>query len=316
MLPAAQAQSVSLNVVRVYWGSDGSLQPKPGDKNVPLNVIVQNTDTSTINHLMARLKLHGTPFTSSTGALEAYAGASAILPGGTATLSFRLNIAEEAALKDYTLPLEFTVLTSKYASGVDVSLHVSIPLYGEVRFSASLEPWEVPPGVKEVKLKIENFGEAEASDVRINVSPVSPLTLAEGDGLYTLSRIAPSTTETLDLKLYIPSSLEGNVGTVNVSISYQDAYGSQRSESKSLSLKVSNLKEWFNVTVSPETIRPEENTVTFTLSNQGDGTAEDVEVKLTLPQTLSLLKSDNVWKFSSVAPGEEVSFETEIYAST
>jgi len=315
-IPAAQAQSVSLNVVRVYWGSDGDLQPKPGDKNVPLNVIVQNTDTSTINYLMARLKLHGTPFTSSTGALEAYAGASAILPGGTATLSFRVNIAEGAALKDYTLPLELTVLTSKYASGVDVSLSVSVPLYGEVRFSASIEPWEVSPGVKEVKLKLENFGEASASDVRITVSPVSPLTLAEGDGLYTLSSIAPSTTETLNLKLYVPSSLEGNVGTVSLSISYQDAYGSQRSESKSLSLKVSSLKEWFNVTVSPETIRPEVNTVIFTLSNQGDTDVEDVEVKLTLPQTLSLLKSDNVWKFSSVASGGEVSFETEIYAST
>ena len=316
LIPAVQAQPVSLNVVRVYWGSYGDLQPKPGDKDVPLNIVVQNANSSTINYLKAELKLHGTPFTSSTGALEAYAGASSIIPGGTATLTFRLNIAEEAALKDYTVSLELTVLTSKYASGVDVSLFVSIPLYGEVKFSASLEPWEVYPGVKNIKLRLQNFGEAKASDVRVKVSPVSPLALTEGDGLYMLGEMKPSTTETINLRLYVPRTVEGGSGTLTINVSYQDAYGIQRSENKSLSLKVSSFKEWFSVTVSPEIVRPEANIVTFTLSNQGDEDAEDVEVKLTLPQTLSLLQADNVWRFDLMQPGEEASFEAEVYAST
>ena len=316
MLPIApvQAQPVNVKLVRVYW--EEGLQPKPGDKNLPLHVVLLNADTATINYLKAKLKLYGTPFTSSEGEAEAYAGGYSIPPGGMANLTFLLNVKSGAKLQAYTASLELNLITSKYASGVDVSLPVEIPLYGEVKLSASLQPWEVSPGIRTVRLEIENQGEAEASDVKITVSPTPPLALAGGDGFYTLEKVEPSRVEALDLKLHIPASLAGGSGSLSLKISYRDSYGNRQVEAKSLSLKVLSLREWFSVEVSPGTVRPEVNKVTFTLSNQGDGEASDVEVKLTLPQTLSLLQADNLWRFERIPAGGEASFQAEIYAST
>ncbi len=311
----AQAQSVNVKVVRVYWGEDSPVQARPGDLNIPLTVIVENLDTVTINYLEAKLKLAGTPFSNPVHKSEAYSGASSILPGGMASLVFHLNIDEEAELKTYTVPLELTVFTSKYASGVSVELNVPIPLYGEVQISASLSPAEIQPGKREILVRLENRGEAEASSLKVTISPVSPLALAEGDGYFDVGSLPASASTEIPLKLYVPEAAEGSIGAINVNLSYVDAYGNSWTETKTLSLSITSLGEFFAVEVSPETVRPEPSRITFTLINLGSEEAVDVEASLTLPAGLSLLGQDGVWRFSCIPPGGESSFTATLYAS-
>ncbi|RLI05731.1 hypothetical protein DRO26_01415, partial [Candidatus Bathyarchaeota archaeon] len=58
-----QAQTQKFSITQVYWSSETEkVQAKPGDKNLSLNVVIQNTGTETMSGVTAKLYLENTPF--------------------------------------------------------------------------------------------------------------------------------------------------------------------------------------------------------------------------------------------------------------
>ena len=116
------AEAPSFSVVNVFWGTeDYYVEAKPGDKNVPLTIIIHNTDVVDMYDVTVKLKLQGTPF-SSLGEKEAISGYPVIYAGQAATLTFILDIDEDAKLGNYKVEMEVKSTTQRYLTGVTSTL--------------------------------------------------------------------------------------------------------------------------------------------------------------------------------------------------
>jgi len=316
-----KAQAPDFAVTQVYWGtSTAKVQAKPGDKNALLNIEVQNIDTVSMTSVTAKLYLTNTPFTTPTGEQYAYAGTTSISAGSSATFSFRLNIDQGAALKTYELTMDLTMVTTKYPSGVTATTTVSIPLYGEVRFSTSLNPERIQPGSNNIKLMLVNEGEATATDLKVKVVVPSPLVVIGENPLWRFSRAEPSEQLTIDMKLYASSAYVGKAYSIIAVLTYSDGYGYARAENVTAGLVVSSevpssLINIDSYALSPETIYKGDNFIlTLNLRNFGNFDAEEVTVELTAPSLFASL-SPSLVSLGKMEPGSVKTVTYELAAS-
>jgi hypothetical protein len=92
--PFSYAQPFELSITKVFWGTSTEIiQAKPGDKNIQLNIVFQNTGETQLSEVTAFLYLYNTPFRdSATNGYIAVAGyPEQVKPGGSMTFTFNLN---------------------------------------------------------------------------------------------------------------------------------------------------------------------------------------------------------------------------------
>lgn len=121
--PYFPIQPSKFRVVKAFWGNvNTEIEAAPGDKNIPLLVIIQNVGNSTVIGLNMKLIL-SYPFTNVSGgriATAFYEGT--IQPGLTGTGQFILNIDANATSGEYILPMmiEYFIIVT----GVGKTLYI------------------------------------------------------------------------------------------------------------------------------------------------------------------------------------------------
>ena len=325
-----KAQPPKISVIQVYWGTQTEkIQAKPGDKNLPLNIVVLNIDQVEMLNVKAKLILSGSPFSTPTGEKEAYSGFLSILPGQQAIFTFILDVDEKAKLGIYNLEMDITSQTQRYLTGVTSVVTVSVPLYGEVRFSAIINPKTIFPGPNNVTLTLKNIGEADASDVNVMVNIPSPLTVRGEDNIWFFSKIGVNESLNINMEIYASKMAVGGAYPLSITVTYKDAYGNLRTDSKIVGLAVENptIKPLIKLKINPEEIvAGEKNLVNVTLKNLGDEEVTSLDIMLTLPMggglgetsattPLILLEEDNFWHFEKVKPKTSIIFPVHITTS-
>lgn len=113
MISLAQPEA-PINVVDVTWGNlPNRIGVGPGDGAVPLSITLQNLGSDIVSGISMRLKLTP-PFSNLTGGDLASSYISISLqPGQTASAQFMLNVAENATIGEYIMPLTIEYLTVK-----------------------------------------------------------------------------------------------------------------------------------------------------------------------------------------------------------
>ncbi|MFQ5761778.1 MAG: COG1361 S-layer family protein [Candidatus Bathyarchaeia archaeon] len=242
MVPSANAQLPEIAVNEVYWGSGSNrLQPEPGDVNVPLTVVVRNVGQQNFLTLTATLSLENLPFTSSIGEREVTAGYGTTLqPGQNASIEFLVNIASEAKLQSYNIPLTVNVRTLQYSNGVDISMKLPVELKGKVSLNLEGSSRTVKPGTNSLAFSVENKGTATATDVEATVSVPSPLVRLDGDNVVSFDSVAPNARVSREIVLFAPLTAIGSGVKIPVSLSYKDAYGNSRQVEKAVGVVVTN----------------------------------------------------------------------------
>jgi len=321
------AQLPTVTVTRVYWGS---AQPTPGDVNVPLNIVIQNDGTEQITYLNAQLLLNTLPFTdSATGAYYSTAGYSDTLkPGQSTTLTFYLNIASDATIKTYDVPLELKITTPHYLSVVDIPLTVKVPLLGKAVFSLDAAQASLPSGNSQLDLILSNSGTGSASAVQVSLSIPTSIALTGQSNVYIVDSLSSKTNFTLPVLLYIPRSSEGSAYSITAVISYSDPYGTTRSETHIVGFSIEESK-W----LSPFTLYSDTNNFTagymnrptITIKNTGKSSVNSVEVVISTQPTKSSTSTTSVnaltitpgtesWVFEDIKPSMSVTITPEVFA--
>jgi hypothetical protein len=100
-----------IDVVDVFWGiAPNRIAVGPGDKAVPLTVTVQNIGSDIISGISMQLELQP-PFTNLTnGRLASSYIPASIQPGQSASAQFMLNVADDARIGEYVIPLAIDYL--------------------------------------------------------------------------------------------------------------------------------------------------------------------------------------------------------------
>ncbi len=162
ILTVNTASSVNMRVEQVVWGTspDNPITVSPGDVNQPLTVIVINlAENTTIKGISANLTLEY-PFRSSSGGFVAQATGSPreqdvisptgeVSPGGSFSLTFRLDIDQDAKPGSYyyTMIVHYMVRESQniYRAGEPQELMVKIFLQDRAPMIDSFTPRQTNP---------------------------------------------------------------------------------------------------------------------------------------------------------------------------
>ncbi|MCX8175622.1 MAG: hypothetical protein N3E48_00095, partial [Candidatus Bathyarchaeota archaeon] len=324
------AEAPSFSVINVFWGVGSyHVEAKPGDKNVPLTIIIHNTDVVDMRGVTVTLKLHGTPF-SSLGEKEAVSGCPVIYAGQTATLTFNLDIDENARLGTYMVEMEVKSVTQRYLTGVTSTTKVLIPLYGEVSFSSFLSPKTIHPGYNNVTLTLKNDGEAVAKNVNVYVFSSSLAVVISEDNQWSFPKISPSEEVKVNFEVYASLVQTGVAVPFTIMVSYDDGYGFPRNMTRYVGLVVEppSIKPILDIKLdNEELIAGSVNNLTVSITNNGAGTAKNLEISLNLPRRgttmgvtdatspLILAGEDNLWFFELLKPNSTVTFPVNILVS-
>ncbi|KYH41698.1 MAG: hypothetical protein AYL31_003840 [Candidatus Bathyarchaeota archaeon B26-1] len=314
--PLQSRPSVSFEVTRVVWGEDPDNPTKayPGSTEVPLTVEVQNlSPNETIKGVKAVLLLENSPFTDVYGNSNATATGQPeisevlsptdeILPKGFFTLTFTLNVDEDALPGTYSceMILEYSVNCSGiYLEGEPQTLTVEIILSKiESTISCSISPQTVERG--EV---IEVSGSISPALENVTVT----LTYEGPDGSVYTRNVRT------DVEGSFRDSFQPKVeGSWSVNASWP---GDEKHEGSWVS---ASFEVRFPVSIDIVTSNNRltgglDNDFNITILNTGGVPVSTIEATLTMPSPL-IVHGDNSWSFEYLEPGGSITIPVKVYA--
>ena len=314
--PVQDKPSVPFEVTRVVWGEDPDNPTKayPGSTEMPLTVEVQNlSPNETIKGVKAVLVLGNGPFTDIYGNSNATATGQPvisdvlsptdeILPKGFFTLTFSLNIDEDAlpGTYSYEMILEYSVNCSGiYLEGEPQTLTVEFVLSKiESTISCSVSPRIVERG--------------EVVDVSGSIDPVLEnvtvtLKYKGPDGSTYIRNV------TTDAEGAFKDSFQPKVeGSWSVNASWP---GDEKHEGSwvSASFEVRFPVSLEIVTSNNRLTGGLDNEFNITILNSGGVPVSTIEVTLNIPSPL-IVHGDNHWSFGYLEPGDSITIPLVVYA--
>jgi hypothetical protein len=308
--------SVSFKVVRVGWGQDPNAPIKayPGDTGQSLTVEVQNlSPNETIKGVTATLMLQDSPFTDTYGSHNATAvgepeiadllnPTDEILPKGFFTLTFNLNIDENALPRAYQhdMILSYSVNSSgTFLEGEPKILSVNFVLSKiESTITCAVSPQTIEKGKS---IDVSGSINPVQHNVTVNVAYKNPSGSTFDRTVKT--NIAGSYKDT-----YQPD-IEG-VWSVNASWTGDTEY---EGDWASTTFEVRFATTLNILTSENRLIGGLDNQFTITLTNSGQVKISTIDVTLNIPLPL-IIHGDNQWTFDYLNAGNSTVIALKIFA--
>jgi len=307
-VPTAQAQiSVSFEIENVVWGTPGNnpITVSPGDVNVPLTIYVRNPSNYTLRGVRGTLDLSypfkdytSDSFTATATGQPVEQGdvlnqTGDILPAGSFTLTFYLNIFSNATKGAYTYNLTITYLVEVngfFVYGEPQKLEVTIRIYNRPPNIYSVNPAAATVNV--LVGETINFttkcGDPDNDSLTYEWRFNDVMVGNESYYIYTASE-SDLGSNTLELTVSDGNLTTTNTWTITVS------------RDVTTTLLVSD----YYITVGLS------NIINFTLKNNvWQGT---VDVSYSVPNPL-VIKGNNTWTFYNVTSDEILNISVVIYA--
>jgi hypothetical protein len=223
-----------------FGTQDSQAEVAPGDLGTTLSLVVRNGADFAITDLIASIDLPQQFSNSTSGSLLRQALTSTIAVGQSATFSFLVNIAPNAPIGTYTLPLKLDYLMSNgLVKGISVKVSVQISVTGKslIRLVTDNQ-FLLPETTNDVTLKLKNEGSAPTGIIDFSLSVPSPLTLVGSDNKWTLPSLQPGQEFAISSKIFAPSASKGQTYQLTGTATFKTATGSSRTETRVVSLVV------------------------------------------------------------------------------
>ncbi|MGQ4913956.1 MAG: COG1361 S-layer family protein [Candidatus Asgardarchaeia archaeon] len=307
-VPTAQAQiSVSFEIENVVWGTPGNnpITVSPGDVNVPLTIYVRNPSNYTLRGVRGTLNL-SYPFKDYTS--DSFTAAATgqpveqgdvlnqtgdILPAGSFTLTFYLNIFSNATKGAYTYNLTITYLVEVngfFVYGEPQKLEVTIRIYNR------------PPNIYSVNPAAATVNVLVGESINFTTKCGDP----DNDSLTYEWRF--NDVMVGNESYYIYTASESDLGSNTLELTVSDG---NLTTTNTWTITVSRdvtttlLVSDYYITVGLS------NIINFTLKNNvWQGT---VDVSYSVPNPL-VIKGNNTWTFYNVTSDEILNISVVVYA--
>ena len=270
-----------LQVYTTYWGN-GETLAYPGAVDLPLTIVVRNSGSNTAYNATIVVSV-ARPFTSESGNSTITQFIGPLPAGASVPIEVYLNINDNATLGYY--PINVTL---SWNNGIKQAQKIFVPVFGSSQVEVQgymLNPPQIFPGTQDAEMYIfiVNSGNITASNVNVNVSARSPISIISSSKT-TIGLLPPGTPVQLT---YLISVNESSSSPASVPLYVQITYGGKSHETI-LALPISGRASF---SVSPSSIAVTQGDsdyyVTYTLYNYGNVTAKDVQAQLMLPNTIS-----------------------------
>jgi len=324
----ASANSVPDIVFSDAWFGDQStrIEVAPGDKNVQLTIELVNTMDEPLRYVEGVLYLPEGFKDSKSGEVVARPSVSKQVPSGERFyLSFLLDIGDQVKLGEHE-----TSLALKYVEWDEDTITIG---HVKVRFRItgrsilkpvlSLNELE-PGGSHDLQLTLKNVGSAYASSVEVWIrSGSSELAILKGEGRHFIGSLAPSSSLSIPLTIFVSRALADSVASLLIDIRYQDSYGRIIEESHDLLIRVKPLGGvgvLLDALVEDPILKPAESDIMKILvKNDGSEIARDVNLEVSLAQLpnppITVLEGSLSVKLGDLEPGTEKEISLKVFVN-
>ncbi len=243
----------------------------------------------------------------STGSSNTTAYIPGPLTSGTVIpVTFYLNISSSVALGTYSFPMTIKwdtveaevpypynqLILNQQSSSVNILLKGN----AQLQFNAS-QSQLMPGAVNSVPITVSNTGSGDATDILLSVSASSSLLGQSGVSVLNsppeIDEIQGKASATIYVNVFAPQSLASSSATLSIVGTYYDPYGTAHTVSGSAGVYVASLSP-APLTVSlltSESLTPGSvNNATVAISNTGTQSLYQLQVSVTVPPSVSLLR--------------------------
>ena len=239
-----------------YFGTkDTKFEVEPGDKNVPFTVVIANVGTQDITGIRGQLSL---PFmfgsADGPGTLIEADSDSNSLAGETFTLTFFVNISNQADIKNYpgSVKVDYSRLRESGVRNAFFDFNFKVTGDSIINMRA-LDPFLTSLKTNHIVIEIANDGTAPISGVDIVAkntqtaisSTTSSVTNIERvvvlDSNWDIGQIDPGTAKYLEANVYIPENLKGETLRIPMELTYFNAHGDQHVISRIVDFYIKGL---------------------------------------------------------------------------
>ena len=235
-----------------YFGTfESKVEVAPGDQNVPFTVVLANVGTQDITGIRGELSMpYGFSPAEGTGLVVVADSNTNSLAGEIFHLTFYVDVEPHAQIQEYpaAVKVEYSRIRESGVRNSFFDFYFMVPGSGVLhvrtldQFLFSLQP-------NTVRIEIANNGTAPLSNTDIRtpdaaMSAGSPFNLENVvvyESSWDVGNIGPSSSETIQMTVYIPETLSGQTLRLPLEISYIDAHGDAVSELRTVDFYVRGL---------------------------------------------------------------------------
>jgi hypothetical protein len=312
--------------------SFNKIEVAPGEGSAVLAVLLVNRGVSDITAITGHLQLPS-GFMASGGGSQAVETYDRIVQEGESfALLFQVDVREQTQVLSYNAPLmvEYSRVV-EVGSFRSADLNVPFRLTGKVILDAQAETKGIAPGsTSEVKLSLSNKGSAPATGVIVTVSGAgavqngntAPQTLVASVGpkTFEVGTIPPQGSVEIKSLIHASSSARDTSQSLNLQVSYGDAYGAKQSVAIPVELVVlpRALESDLDITSSGNSATMitagKLHDYEIVVSNIADRPISDVLITLESRSDSIKILGDSEWTVKSMDAGYRQGFKTQIFA--
>ena len=314
-----------VEVVKSYWGGVSATQPvHPGDKNVPLYVIIQNLNPYAISGVKATLILPETLSNVTGGSTIRASYPNPLSSGQTATLDFTINVKESAAAGLYRATLSISYQDPSSALYLVESV-LELPIVDpqplqilNAVWGTLNNPTPAAPGDKAATLTllIRNTQTYAISAINATLHLTKPYTNITGGysvKAYSDALVSPGNSFTLQFLINIDEEAAVGYYNLNLSLTYVDLWSTRQQQTIPVNVRLDGRSR---ITVIPvaTTLHPgSEDTITLKISNIGSASAYSLLASLKLPSGTPITLDPNgvEQRFGEIKPGDSITFNVK-----
>lgn len=192
---------------------------------------------------------------------------------------------------------------------------------GVSMISVNISPTTIIPGFNNITLYLTNNGNTPLYNLTLYITPTAPIALVNSDGRYYVGNLDPGASWLATIAIFItrtsptPQQIY-STADLKISITYYDAAGSQRTESRDIYLIIFTqpLTSPISLEMEPQIlVIGKINNATLYIKNVGKGVIENLQIAIsTLGGQVSLIGS-SVIQVPRLSSGASLELPLQIY---
>jgi len=258
MMPASYADETDFRVLDTYWGTPGNpIEVAAGDNNMQLMVSVGYFGDVQISNPNMIITLP-TGFTNSTGGgVVSSTSQTSISYGMKIDFAFRVSIDNDArpGLHSCSAVIEWATYKSRYDyftrqmvvefEGIwRESVSVLIVVHERPSIDLRISPDCITAGrSNNATLYLTNSGEVGIKGLDLTVTTGPGLALVGTDNKFLVQQVAPGETVSIEVTLFVSSTLVGSMTSLTIGASFKTSYGFSKSDSRTITIPVRGYSE-------------------------------------------------------------------------
>ncbi len=319
-----------VKLLDAYFGPAGQkIEAEPGDKNVPLTIVLSNVGTEDISGIQGLLSLPAgfSGAVSNNGLIQADNTQTATA-GQSFTLTFFVNVDKTINIHDYSGTVKVTYSRVRENGERTAFLDFNFKVTGKsvINLKAA-NPFLDPASNNEITIQISDAGTAPLNDVDVVIqrdqnsgSTTSSTNNLQGIVLdqnhWKVGTVQPGSSNTFTIQTFIPQSVAGQTIHAPFTVTYFDGQGNQVTTTRTVDFIVGPTSSVSIIKLSspPYLLTAVMQNLTLGIENLSPSKISDISISIT-PNSNSLkILQDNKWFIKEINPFEKTDLVIPVFA--